>query len=146
MGRPNLDPGWFERAACRGRGTGMFFAEPGSRRGQALLTDRIAKRRCVQCPVRRECLEKALYDELALHVAYVWDKGKQWPMVRVYRYDTWGIWGGTTRQERDDTRHVSGCETRTCRGCRPIPERIEMLMAEFLIQANKLLASGEEAA
>jgi WhiB family redox-sensing transcriptional regulator len=63
---------WQERAACRHRGGGTFFPEPGAGEGVAA-----AKRMCAACPVRPQCLRHALD-----------------------RKEPHGIWGGLTESER----------------------------------------------
>jgi WhiB family redox-sensing transcriptional regulator len=72
---------WAERALCAQADLDAWF--PG--KGQRELTQ-LAKRICVRCPVRAQCLEYALSGA-----------------------DTWGgiatgIWGGATPQERDQLR------------------------------------------
>jgi WhiB family transcriptional regulator, redox-sensing transcriptional regulator len=65
-------PAWHADAACRGRGTAVFF--PGRGQNTACAN---AKAVCAGCPVRDECLDAALtHGELA------------------------GIWGGTSERER----------------------------------------------
>ena len=52
---------WRQRAACRGPETALFF--PPSTRGRREdreVQERRAKAICVQCAVRRECLDYAL--------------------------------------------------------------------------------------
>jgi len=65
------DRPWVALAACRGADPGLFFADgDGDRTG-------VARRICGGCPVRDECLEWALEARA-----------------------TFGVWGGTTEQER----------------------------------------------
>jgi len=61
---------WREEAACRGMDPALFFPGPDEDPERALAV-------CRTCPVRDECLEWAI----AAHERY-------------------GIWGGTTEQER----------------------------------------------
>ncbi len=61
---------WQERARCRDLDVEMFFPEKGR-------AARAAKRVCMECPVRAECLEYALR-----------------------RRETEGVWGGLTPTER----------------------------------------------
>lgn len=66
---------WHRWAACRGEDPELFF--PISSTGQALAQITEAKKVCVRCPVRKECLRFAL----------------------TTRQDH-GIWGGLTEDER----------------------------------------------
>ncbi len=50
--RPLLDVSWYDRAACRGEPTDLWFPE----RGESL---EIARRICRSCPVAKACLEYA---------------------------------------------------------------------------------------
>jgi WhiB family redox-sensing transcriptional regulator len=61
---------WQERARCRDLDVEMFFPEKGR-------AARAAKRVCMGCVVREECLEYALR-----------------------RHETEGVWGGLTPTER----------------------------------------------
>lgn len=63
-------PSWHRRAACRGRGTAVFFPSP----GDSLTAARAV---CADCPVQAECLSTA-----------VADPGLQ------------GFWGGTSERDR----------------------------------------------
>ncbi|HLE80221.1 MAG TPA: WhiB family transcriptional regulator [Dehalococcoidia bacterium] len=132
-------PDWYERAACKGRRSSLFFAEQGSRKKARLAAERIAKRICARCPVRKDCLISALSNEKI-------------PMplddTRTLYYDTWGIWGGTNRRERDATRHLKRCKDRFCRGCRSMRERVRLLESGFQRQVKAwfLLAEGEKVA
>jgi WhiB family transcriptional regulator, redox-sensing transcriptional regulator len=63
-------PAWWSHAACRGCDPALFFPE----RGEQVAA---AKRVCLTCPVRPECLDYAL------------EKGEKF-----------GIWGGKSEQER----------------------------------------------
>jgi WhiB family transcriptional regulator, redox-sensing transcriptional regulator len=52
---------WRDRAACRGPETALFFPPSTTeRRDERDARERRAKAICVQCPVRRECLDYAL--------------------------------------------------------------------------------------
>lgn len=61
---------WQERGACRDADPDLFFPERGSPGDSA-------KRVCVTCPVRIECLEYALANS-----------------------ERYGVWGGLTERER----------------------------------------------
>lgn len=61
---------WQTEANCGGTDTSKFFDE-----------EREAKKVCINCPVKSECLQDAL----------------------VYNYD--GVWGGTTTKERRRIKH-----------------------------------------
>lgn len=63
-------PEWFQRAACRGMGTGSFFPTRGG-------TGEAARAVCYTCPVRSECLDYAMSEA-----------------------DTVGVWGGVSARER----------------------------------------------
>lgn len=52
---------WEERAACRGRDTDTFYPERNDRR-----TERLAKRVCGRCVVRRECLAHGMNEEFGI--------------------------------------------------------------------------------
>jgi WhiB family transcriptional regulator, redox-sensing transcriptional regulator len=67
---------WRQRAACRGRDTGVWFPSPSDR----FALD-VAKQVCASCPVRPDCLAYAL--TLEAH---------DWPLF--------GVWGGLTAAER----------------------------------------------
>jgi WhiB family transcriptional regulator, redox-sensing transcriptional regulator len=75
---PELDdilnrPPWHQRAACRGVGSDAFvLSNSGCYSRRAL---------CDDCPVRRDCLEVALADDLLV-----------------------GLWGGTTDADRRERR------------------------------------------
>ncbi len=64
------DHAWMRTASCRGRSPGEFFPSDG------VGVER-AKKLCVQCPVKVECLEYAL----------------------TYRIEH-GVWGGASERER----------------------------------------------
>ena len=66
---------WRDHAACRDTDPDLFF--PVGETGPALEQIENAKRICAECEVGRACLEYAL----------------------VTKQD-WGIWGGTTEEER----------------------------------------------
>jgi WhiB family redox-sensing transcriptional regulator len=70
QGSTGTDHAWMRTASCRGRPPGEFFPSDG------VGVER-AKKLCVQCPVRLECLEYALS----------------------YRIDH-GVWGGCSERER----------------------------------------------
>lgn len=64
------DPGWQERALCAQTDPEAFFPEKGG-------STREAKKVCVSCEVRAECLEYALEND-----------------------ERFGIWGGLSERER----------------------------------------------
>lgn len=69
---------WQEEAACRGMDSSIFF-HPQNERGSARMNrDRLAKRVCVQCPVRLECADYAIRAR-----------------------EPYGVWGGLTEEDRD---------------------------------------------
>lgn len=72
-------PPWMAHANCRGINTALFFPEKGKTAGP----DTAAARRCCQsCTVRVECLAYGLWERF-------------------------GVWGGTTEQERRRLRRQS---------------------------------------
>lgn len=73
---------WWERASCRGMDTRIFYATEDG--GHDLYA--AARKVCVWCPVRRECLEEAMRAE-----------GEA-------RWTRHGMWGGKTPAERDGIR------------------------------------------
>lgn len=61
---PNREP-WQQQAACRGIGTDAFFPERNKESGRIRQGQYLeAKRICDQCPVRAECLDFALRENL----------------------------------------------------------------------------------
>ena len=52
---------WLERARCKGMDTSWWFPNRGDQ-----FAGRVAVQVCAGCPVRRECLESALVEELAV--------------------------------------------------------------------------------
>jgi WhiB family redox-sensing transcriptional regulator len=72
---------WRDGAACRRHDPELFFPEGTA--GPAKLQAEQAKRVCQSCPARTPCLDFALRVGLAF-----------------------GIWGGTTGEERSDIRHA----------------------------------------
>lgn len=54
-------PAWHAEAACRGKGTDLFFPNAGQPATHA-------KAICATCPVTEECLEAALVDPLTVGV------------------------------------------------------------------------------
>ena len=63
-------PGWQHEATCRGGGESLFFDDTRENRDAAV-------RLCAVCPVRLDCLEHAVRENITI-----------------------GIWGGTTERER----------------------------------------------
>jgi WhiB family redox-sensing transcriptional regulator len=68
------------QAACRGEELELFFPQ----RGVAATTMARAREVCAGCPVRLECLDFAKVDA-----------------------EIMGVWGGTTKQERQASRRVA---------------------------------------
>lgn len=69
-------PEWYQRAACQGLDTRMFF--PGKGHNDLVVA---SKRVCASCPVRKDCLAEA-------------------QSLR----DPYGIYGGLTAREREKLR------------------------------------------
>ncbi|MCX3058594.1 WhiB family transcriptional regulator [Streptomyces beihaiensis] len=63
-------PSWKEQALCAQTGADFFFPEPGS-------SVRDAKRICLMCDIRTDCLEYALTHD-----------------------ERFGVWGGLSEKER----------------------------------------------
>jgi len=61
---------WTDRAACRGTDTEIFFPANADEEAEALSI-------CATCPVRAQCLDYAVRNR-----------------------ETYGIWGGTTPEQR----------------------------------------------
>ncbi len=76
----NPNTSWVEDAACKGMDTNIFFPERGDKDGN------IAKARatCKKCPVRQDCLDRALEFEI----------------------DNFGIFGGYTATQRRGIRRL----------------------------------------
>jgi WhiB family transcriptional regulator, redox-sensing transcriptional regulator len=72
---------WRDQATCRNHDPELFFPE--GTVGPALRQTERAKRTCESCPVRMPCLRFALRNGLGF-----------------------GIWGGTTEEERRSMRHI----------------------------------------
>ena len=68
---------WQEQAACRDYDTDLFFESDNERGELRSRREQAAKRVCVACPVRAECLRFA----------------ESAP-------ERFGVWGGTTQRER----------------------------------------------
>lgn len=68
---------FMERGQCAGSGAGGFFPE------KAADERKKGKALCRGCPVTNECLEYAL------------------------AFDSYGVWGGTTRRERTKLRRLA---------------------------------------
>ncbi len=83
-------PEWHDRAACRGKGTELFFPETA---GQGHLYE--ALRICRSCPVEKDCADWAFDNN-----------------------ELFGIWGGKScRQRRLQRRKKLIPETATCAIC-----------------------------
>jgi WhiB family transcriptional regulator, redox-sensing transcriptional regulator len=81
---------WWEMGLCRGADPGLFFPPDDDARRERHDREEAAKELCLQCPVRRTCLDHAL-------------AVPEW----------FGVWGGTTELERKtlrQTRQVHGAE------------------------------------
>ena len=61
---------WTQQAACRGGGTEIFYPATPDEEAEALSI-------CATCPVRAQCLDYAIRNR-----------------------ETYGIWGGTTPEQR----------------------------------------------
>lgn len=72
---------WQASAACVGIDAELFFHPEGERGPDSRHRDSQAKRVCLPCPVRRECLDVAL-------------------LMR----EPYGIWGGTSPEDRETLR------------------------------------------
>jgi WhiB family transcriptional regulator, redox-sensing transcriptional regulator len=68
---------WYDRAACRGWNTQLFFGPDGERAQDLQTREAKAKAICAVCPVREPCLTYALSNSIKD-----------------------GIWGGLNRAER----------------------------------------------
>lgn len=69
----NTEP-WMAQATCRDRNDDTFYPHPTD-----IHTQREAKRICIDCPVRTQCLTHAMETD-----------------------EPWGVWGGLTPRERRD--------------------------------------------
>ena len=84
------DAPWMNDAKCRGMSSELFFGKEyeGRQRHRPSLTSievRRAKAICAICPVMQECFDFAIENE-----------------------EEYGIWGGTTRTERQQFREAYG--------------------------------------
>ena len=86
-GVPSEDPSWYDEAACHTLAPDLFF--PRGRTGSAAELAEAAKRVCASCPVAGPCLEYAL----ATNQEY-------------------GVWGGTTEDERRSLRRQTAAAGR----------------------------------
>jgi WhiB family redox-sensing transcriptional regulator len=69
---------WVKEAICKGQ-TEIFFPNEEEARGKAGMLYRIAKQICKDCPVRKECLEYSISEQIFF-----------------------GVFGGKTPNERKD--------------------------------------------
>ena len=69
---------WQVEGACRDTDPNEFFAEEAERGNRRLSRDERAKAMCRECPVVKQCFEHAM-------------------TVR----EAYGVWGGTTPEERE---------------------------------------------
>ena len=74
------DTDWQSQAACNGIGSDIFFPEESHNTSPKLYAK--ALRFCKDCPVRRECLDFAMY----------WERDQ---------FRRFGMFGGLTPRERD---------------------------------------------
>lgn len=73
-----IEPTWSRRAACRGLERSLFYSHDGAEpREQRVVRELSAKRVCMSCPVREDCLRDALS-----------------------HHEPFGIWGGLNENER----------------------------------------------
>ena len=140
---------WTNRALCRGTSDKFWFRKEGDIGGPdaaAQARVRQAKAWCERCPVRRECLTEALVHEQPGMVTFL-----DMPVFKLVKRDhagaivsiryerkrftasntpPVGIWGGYTASERHrfHVKHHEGCEKPKCPGCRPVRERVELLL------------------
>ena len=136
---------WYRRAACAGHPLSLFFPDRGSNHSaEPTLQEDRAKRVCVRCPVRRECLEDAYHAEgeqvnviarnaKAPQIRDVHTREKALPV---------GVYGGTTPAERwaKDVVHTDDCKRRTdCKGCQPVQKRIALLEERLSRQVPRFL-------
>ena len=133
------DP-WWRRAACRDYPLDLFHPTVTGHKDKHDTTpeDR-AKRVCARCPVRVDCLREALVSESAR------PSEKQ----NYERRLPSGVWGGQGERQRweKDVTHLDTCHRgRSCTGCRPIGERVEILEARFRADAPRFLTSAEAVA
>lgn len=82
QGHKNLDPNpdfwaWQQKAICRGEDPEVFFLEPNERHEQKRSHNATAIAICNRCPVKEQCLQHALTVP-----------------------EEFGVWGGTTPEER----------------------------------------------
>ena len=89
------EPNWREQAACRHAAPELFF--PAGTTGPAFAEIEAAKKVCAVCPVSSQCLEFALLTR-----------------------QEFGIWGGTTEDERRLLLKVVRAKARSA-GRAPIP-------------------------
>ncbi|MGW2559513.1 WhiB family transcriptional regulator [Streptomyces sp. NPDC001514] len=85
---------WQLRAACRGAESSLFFHPPNERGEERDEREKMAKRICRRCPVRRACLRHSLETR-----------------------EQFGVWGGLGEEER---RAVLGPVRRRRRAGRPM--------------------------
>ncbi len=168
----NGDDRWDKRAACAGQPVELFFRERGSGHTGVELTiqDMRAKRICARCPVRRQCLTETIKAEGPQHqvARNAARGGGSWAAtpetMATERHLPAGIFAGTTPAERwsPDVIHADGCGGKckcspvrghatvhenwcrgTCRGCRPIADRIAILERRLESQSSQFLLKSE---
>ena len=139
------DNEWLKDARCANLGMtekgvlDIFYPETGSRRNpaEAMAVYRRAQRICAECPVRKNCLEDALR----------YEEGQRVPLTGKWsRRNPAGVWGGHRPKERHvrDIVHYPNCGHKApYPGCRPIPERVEMLEETFQFKLRHLLTDKE---
>ena len=146
-----VDATWHKRAACAGYPLSLFFPERGSNHSDVptIQEDR-AKRICARCPVRRECLNESLAIEspqntIARSAANA-ERSTGFAGRPIERALPVGIFGGHTPAERwfPKVTHLDDCERpKHRRGCRPIPERVELLEVRLKEKSHRFLLASE---
>lgn len=72
---------WYNRAACVGQPTDLFYGPPAETGRERQVRERAAKAVCRRCPVRSDCLNTAITAEADV-----------------------GVWGGKNGKERASER------------------------------------------
>ena len=143
--RTGGDP-WWRRAACAGQPWSLFFHEGGSNKSDDTIFADRAKRVCIQCPVRRPCLEDALEAESEQIDTVA--RNRSAPQFNAGRPRekrlAVGVVGGATARERwaRDVAHADDCPG-GCKGCRPVADRVAILEGRLVSQSPRLLLRTE---
>lgn len=141
------DRSWMVDANCAGTSSKLWYRETITKPAWAdLARERQAKAWCERCIVRRECLtyaltlERAGYGQIQDQPVFLMRQrdadGKvvrEWFQRRVFTTSHTppaGIWGGFLPHERHarSVKHHEGCSTKDCGGCRPVEERVSLLL------------------